>query len=104
MAFQCHTCLKDFLRREFLVRHLNRKNRCIAPTEYCNPSISTSNDIICEFCGDKFTAKSSLSRHKHHNCKKSPFVMKLVAPITTTATSNITTNTDSHDTITNTVP
>ena len=99
MAHHCDTCLRDFDKRANLVKHLHRKNRCVAPSEILASYRPDPDSLTCEFCGAEFSAKSNLSRHKHKHCKKSPFVMKVVAPVSnTTTTTNITSNTDSHDT------
>ena len=100
MEFECQICKKQFNRRYNLELHLKKQKQCSPPDLFSEKyKLKKDGEIVCEFCGNNYSSIQGLSNHKHKYCKKSPFVVKLAAPVTTTsATTNTTTNTDSHDT------
>jgi hypothetical protein len=72
MTFSCHICHKEFKTRWHLTRHLEKKNKCIAPNN-SNNITNTSASPICQYCDKSFTYKSSLSRHiTQLRCDKIP--------------------------------
>ena len=74
MTYKCDTCLKEFDRKYNLEIHLKKKKKCIPhellSDEYKNKKTGTN---ICEFCGNTFSSRQSLSCHRSKHCKKSPY-------------------------------
>jgi len=82
MAINCHICNKEFKTRWHLTRHLEKKKKCVnqSKNENSNRTNNTSNistSLICKYCNQTFTYKSTLSRHiTQLRCKKIPDTVK----------------------------
>jgi hypothetical protein len=64
----CSECNYSSNRKDFVLKHINRKIKCIKGT---NPIvIEIPVEIVCEFCKKEFSTVFSLERHSKNSCKE----------------------------------
>jgi len=96
-CFTCEICCREFVRKDYLQKHLQRKFKC-NPMEFIknrkritknhqespritknhqeSPSlVLATKDAPCEYCGN-IISKRLLNRHQRNNCKKIPQYIK----------------------------
>lgn len=64
-SLTCNTCDKQFKSIATFRKHNKKKNPC------------SKNDKTCQYCGNKFSSKWSLSRHMQEACKKNTIQTKI---------------------------
>ncbi len=123
MVFTCERCLKEFVQKISLQKHLQKKNPCTNLE-----STRSRKDILediqkrelndktydCEYCGMQFNHRSNKYRHKN-TCKLKPhdemilvkkeeyMALKTTTINNTNSHNNITNNHNNHNTINNNI-
>ena len=60
----CPRCLKEFNRKDYLVKHLQRKNICkIKKNSYDLKISNVERNFECKYCGKEYKNQNSLYRH-----------------------------------------
>ena len=108
-VFSCDNCLREFSRKDYLKKHLGRKNPC-KKNEFLKKSqqsvnIKTTksqhldnikNDIFCKYCDKTFSFKQSMYRHMKKCKKKDLYIKNNSQNITNISNTN---NNNSNNTI-----
>jgi len=108
MVHKCDNCDKEFKLKTDLVRHNNRKFKCVSnkqvvntiymennidvlqkdvqehidPSELLNiAGILHTDALTCEYCQKKFTREDNLKKHKNERCKLKDIKIKLLSII-----------------------